>query len=181
GVLEHSGIKIPYFAFFAHDSGKRVKEAPLNMLVAMGITAFFCIAIGVFPGPLYSLLPFAVDYQPYTVSHVVSQLQLLMFAMLAFAILIKKGWYPAEMRSTVLNTDWIYRKALPWLIDKVTKAVSATRRHVLGTVQRRLERFIASVFKVHGPVGILARTWPTGSTVLWVAVLLGATLILYYF
>ncbi|MEL6861139.1 MAG: Na(+)/H(+) antiporter subunit D [Pseudomonadota bacterium] len=37
GVLEHSGIKIPYFTFFGHDSGKRVKEAPFNMLLAMGL------------------------------------------------------------------------------------------------------------------------------------------------
>ncbi|MEO0715211.1 MAG: Na(+)/H(+) antiporter subunit D, partial [Pseudomonadota bacterium] len=46
GVLEHSGIKIPYFAFFGHDSGKRVKEAPFNMLLAMGLASFICIAIG---------------------------------------------------------------------------------------------------------------------------------------
>ncbi|HAY07666.1 MAG TPA: Na(+)/H(+) antiporter subunit D, partial [Hyphomonas sp.] len=46
GVLEHSGIKIPYFAFFSHDSGKRVKEAPFNMLLAMGMAAFLCIAVG---------------------------------------------------------------------------------------------------------------------------------------
>jgi len=31
GVFHHAGIKIPYFAFFAHDSGLRPKEAPLNM------------------------------------------------------------------------------------------------------------------------------------------------------
>jgi len=34
--------------------------------------------------------------------------------------------------------------------------------------------------RLHGPQGIVARTWPTGSTVLWVAFLLGFTLILYY-
>ena len=40
GVVEHAGIKIPYFAFFAHDSGIRTREPPRNMLVAMGIGAF---------------------------------------------------------------------------------------------------------------------------------------------
>jgi multicomponent Na+:H+ antiporter subunit D len=39
GVFHHSGIKIPFFAFFAHDSGKRCEEAPTSMLIAMGITA----------------------------------------------------------------------------------------------------------------------------------------------
>ena len=31
GVLEHSGIKIPYFAFFAHERKSKVKEAPINL------------------------------------------------------------------------------------------------------------------------------------------------------
>jgi len=64
GVLSHSGIKIPYFTFFAHDSGKRPKEAPPNMLLAMGLTAAACIYIGVFPSTLYALLPFNVSYVP---------------------------------------------------------------------------------------------------------------------
>ena len=38
GVLSHSGIKVPYFSFFHHDSGKRPKEAPTHMLIAMGLT-----------------------------------------------------------------------------------------------------------------------------------------------
>src|SRR5690606_2474523 len=58
GVFHHAGIKIPYFAFFAHDSGKRCAEAPLNMLLAMGAAAALCIGIGCFPGLFYSLLPF---------------------------------------------------------------------------------------------------------------------------
>lgn len=113
GVLHHSGIKIPYFAFFAHDSGLRCKEAPLNMLIAMGIAAFLCIAIGVYPDPLYAMLPYEVDYQPYTTSHVLSQLQLVLFSMLAFAVLIRTGVYPPELPSTNLNFDWLYRKAAP--------------------------------------------------------------------
>ncbi|MEI2771510.1 MAG: proton-conducting transporter membrane subunit [Candidatus Competibacter sp.] len=30
GVFHHAGIKIPYFAFFAHDSGIRCQEAPIQ-------------------------------------------------------------------------------------------------------------------------------------------------------
>ena len=36
------------------------------MLIAMGLAAVLCIAIGVFPGPLYALLPYPVDFEPYT-------------------------------------------------------------------------------------------------------------------
>jgi len=110
GVFHHAGIKVPFFTFFGHDSGIRTKEPPLNMLIAMGIAAFLCIFIGIFPGPLYNILPYPVDYVPYTAAHVVGQLQLLMFGALAFCLLILSGYYPAEMRAINLDTDWFYRK-----------------------------------------------------------------------
>ncbi|HRC59700.1 MAG TPA: Na(+)/H(+) antiporter subunit D, partial [Candidatus Propionivibrio aalborgensis] len=109
GVFHHAGIKIPYFAFFSHDSGIRCEEAPRNMLIAMGVAAALCIGIGVFPDALYSILPFPVTYQPYTSSHVVAQLQLLVFSALAFAVLMRTGIYPPELRSVNLDSDWFYR------------------------------------------------------------------------
>jgi len=123
GVLEHSGIKIPYFAFFAHERKNKVKEAPINMLIAMGIAAFLCIAIGVFPKYLYQILPYAVEYQPYTLDHVISQLQLLVFAIIAFLFLVKFKLYPSEIRSTVLNSDWFYRKMLPGIGKPLFKKI----------------------------------------------------------
>jgi multicomponent Na+:H+ antiporter subunit D len=120
GVLEHAGIKVPYYAFFSHDSGIRTKEAPLNMLLAMGIAAFLCVFIGMFPGPLYSLLPYPVDYVPYTASHVVTSLQLLLFGALAYILLTLSGIFPSEMRATNLDADWFYRKgarAFMWVIS----------------------------------------------------------------
>lgn len=110
GVFHHAGIKVPFFTFFAHDSGIRTSDPPRHMVLAMGITAFLCIFIGVVPGPLYSILPYPVDYVPYTAFHVVSQLQLLLFAALAFTLLILSGFYPPEMRAINLDTDWFYRK-----------------------------------------------------------------------
>ncbi len=180
GVLEHSGIKIPYFAFFGHDSGIRCKEAPLNMLIAMGIAAFLCIAIGVYPDPLYAMLPYTMEFEPYTGTHVLTQLQLLFFAMLAFAVLVRTGLYPAELPSVNLNTDWIYRRALPKLYDWLLQMGTRLRAGTLARLQRRLERFISQVYRHHGPEGVMARTWTTGSTVLWVALLLGGYLIFYF-
>jgi multicomponent Na+:H+ antiporter subunit D len=114
------GIKVPYFAFFSHDSGIRTKEAPLNMLIAMGIAAALCIFIGSFPATLYSILPFPVDYVPYTISHVISQLQLLMFSALAFTLLFLSGIYPSEIRAINIDADWFYRKGANgflWLLN----------------------------------------------------------------
>ncbi|MBL8671039.1 MAG: Na(+)/H(+) antiporter subunit D, partial [Alphaproteobacteria bacterium] len=109
GVFHHSGIKIPYFAFFGHDSGIRCKEAPASMLTAMGLTAALCVGIGVYPAPLYALLPYPVDYVPYTGEHVLTQLQLLLFSALAFSVLMRTGIYPPELRSTNLDFDWLWR------------------------------------------------------------------------
>ena len=110
GVVDHAGIKVPFFTFFGHDSGIRAKEPPLNMLLAMGFAAFICVFVGVYPEPLYNLLPFPVDYQPYTGAHVVGQLQLLMFGALAFTLLLLSGYYVPEIRSRNLDADWPYRK-----------------------------------------------------------------------
>ncbi|MBW2455383.1 MAG: Na(+)/H(+) antiporter subunit D, partial [Deltaproteobacteria bacterium] len=121
GVFHHSGIKIPFFAFFSHDSGLRPKEAPPFMLAAMGITACLCVGLGLFPGVLYDLLPYPVDYAPYSVSHVLSQLELLTFSALAFTLLTLAGVYPSEMRATNLDADWLYRKGavlFTWFIHK---------------------------------------------------------------
>ena len=113
GVFHHAGIKIPFFAFFGHDSGLRPKEAPLNMLLAMGIAAVACVVLGSFPMLLYQHLPYAVpDYaMPYTWGHVVQQLQLLLWSALAFASLMLLGLYPPELHSTNLDADWVYRRA----------------------------------------------------------------------
>ena len=113
GVFHHAGIKIPYFAFFHHDSGIRTQEAPRNMLIAMSIAAVLCIFIGSQPQYLYSLLPWEVEYWPYDMTHVLAQLQILFFSALAFVWLNKQGLYPPELHSVNIDIEWFYRKLLP--------------------------------------------------------------------
>ena len=135
GVFHHAGIKIPFFTFYGHDAGHQVKEAPLNMLIAMGITAFLCIFIGIFPQYLYDLLPFHVDYEPYTYGHVMGQLQLLFFSAMAFTLLLLAGIYPAEIRAINIDFDWLYRKggALAYLMLD----------HGLNGINRRVNNVVA--------------------------------------
>jgi len=124
GVFHHAGIKIPFFAFFAHDSGLRPKEAPVNMQIAMGLSAVLCIVIGVNPQWLYAMLPWQMDYTPYDVTHVLTQLQILFFSALAFVWLNKQGLYPPELRSVNLDVEWFYRRPLPaagrWVVARLT-------------------------------------------------------------
>ena len=196
GVMEHSGIKIPFFAFFAHDSGKRVKEAPLNMLIAMGMAAAMCVGVGIFYWYLYDLLPsdpmthhtdshgheHVEPYKPYTAPHVVMQLQLLMFAVLAFVFLMKTKLYPAEERATNLDTDWVYRRFLPTGLEGLSAAYqrgdSAWRKAAVGGIGTLIGR--DGLGKLFDERGIFGRAWATSSMAFWAAVLLGTFLLVYY-
>lgn len=178
GVFHHAGIKIPYFAFFAHDSGLRPKEAPINMLIAMGLAATLCIFIGSQPQYLYSLLPWEVDYWPYDTTHVLTQLQLLFFSALAFVWLNKQGLYPPELRSVNLDADWIYRKFLPVSIHKGiiffrNAKESAINKAIAPMHSARNSFSQSSIAKYH-----LSESWPTGSMVFWISVILLSYLLL---
>jgi len=175
GVFLHAGIKYPWFVFFQKDSGLRPPEAPWNMRLAMGLLALACVLLGVFPQWLYALLPQAPDYVPYTAPHVVSQLQLLLFAGLAFFVLLP---LMRRTRTLSLDLDWFYRRAFPALWEGLERARLATRDHLRRFRHGPLLRGLNLMFRTHGPDGVLSRTWPTGSMLLWVAVMLTLLLIL---
>jgi multicomponent Na+:H+ antiporter subunit D len=174
GVFLHAGIKFPWFVFFQKDSGQRPPEPPINMRLSMWVFSFLCIAIGLFPQPLYQLLPFPVDYQPYSVSHLVTQIQLLLFAGFAFFVLLPM------MRRTLtisLDFDWFYRRFLRVIAEEFTIKTSDAGERFEQNLRRRVEGFIKRLYKHHGPHGILARTWPSGGMVLWVALMLAGILL----
>jgi multicomponent Na+:H+ antiporter subunit D len=174
GVFHHAGIKIPFFAFFAHDSGLRVGEAPANMLLAMALAAAGCIGIGVFPGLLYGLLPWDAGYLPYTYPHVMVQLQLLLFSALAFAWLKLTHVYPPELRSVNLDVDWLYRRLVPRALDRVIGTTGGLRRRTVGTVQRWLRRRTA------GTERAATLHAQTSAAALLVGASLAVYLLLYY-
>ena len=120
GVFLHAGIKFPWFVFFQKDSGLRPKEPPKNMLLAMVLLSFLCILFGIFPNLLYQLLPFDKLYIPYTSDHVIFQLQLLLFAGLAFFVMLP--WLKRTLTIT-LDFDWFYRVGLIKLLDAVRKVI----------------------------------------------------------
>ena len=89
---------------------------------------------------LYNLLPgSAIDvhhgnhvYNAYTFGHVLTQFELLVFAALAFAVLIRMKIYPAEIRAVNLDFDWIYRKFFPsisefWTLETVEHSYCSCR------------------------------------------------------
>lgn len=181
GVFHHAGIKIPYFAFFAHDSGIRTSDPPANMLIAMSIAALLCIAIGVYPSALYSLLPYDTGYSPYDATHVLAQTQLLFFAALAFVWLNLRGLYPPELPSTNLDVDWLYRRVFPTAIRSLLSVIWTLDSTIRQTIRLRLDSFLGHLARRYeGPSDLLSRTRPLGSMVMWVAVLLATYLFLSF-
>jgi len=183
GVFHHAGIKIPYFAFFAHDSGIRTTEPPHNMLLAMAIAAGLCIAIGAFPAhTVYALLPWEATYQPYDITHVLTQLQLLFFSALAFVWLNMKNLYPPELPSTNLDADWLYRRWAPSFIVPIYFAIVSAKDKVAKLVHQTLSKAINRSYdrEKEQPKGYFAQLWPTETMMAWVAVLLTGILLLYY-
>lgn len=178
GVLEHAGIKIPYFAFFAHDQNIPAREAPVNMLAAMSIAAVLCVAIGVFPAMLYNILPYDAPYSPYDMTHVLTQLQLLAFAILAVVFLHRSGRYPAEVPSVNLDAEWFYRRLFPRFYQWLLRLLVLIGNFFGGGLRYCSASLLDGLNKTHGLQGTLGRTWPIGSMVLWVAVLLSVYLIL---
>ncbi len=180
GVFHHAGIKIPFFAFFAHDSGIRCKEAPKNMLLAMGIAALICIFNGSYPWVLYSMLPFPVDYEPYTAAHVLTQSQLLFYSALAFCMLKLTHLYPPELPGINIDAEWTYRWFGPRVIRVAVRSVRDIRADLTWVAARVLSTGHGIIFRHHGPTGMLARSMTASGMVIWVAVLLAVYLLVYF-
>jgi hypothetical protein len=155
GVFLHAGIKFPWFVFFQKDSGLRPPDPPASMRWAMVIFAALCIGLGVWPDPLYAMLPYAVNYVPYTAAHVLTQLQLLLFSGLAFFVMLElpqthtdhhpgRGLVLAQRRALADPLRWCWH---PWSDDAACSlpgwcqnphqrqlAASATARRVAAAV-----------------------------------------------
>lgn len=177
GVFLHAGIKFPWFVFFQKDSGLRPADPPASMRWAMYLFSFLCIALGIWPDPLYALLPYSVNYVPYTAAHVLTQLQLLLFSGLCFFVML--GYLKRTLTIT-LDFDWCWRILGPLLCKMGANVLSALRKG-LGEPCGSLAQMVwLRIDRERGQGGLLLRSWPTGTMALWVMVMLLAYLVFYY-
>jgi len=138
------------------------------MLLAMTIGAALCIFIGCRPDLLYNLLPYAVDYLPYTTTHVLTQMQLLLFASLSVVVLMKSGIYPPELVRENLDFDVVYRKGgriLGWIVNNpIAQGMTALSQTVLDTTPTKIRQLVQKI--------------PSSTTVQWQMILPGLMLLL---
>lgn len=177
GVFLHAGIKFPWFVFFQKDSGLRPADPPSSMRWAMVLFAFLCIALGVWPEPLYRMLPYPVHFEAYTTAHVLTQLQLLLFSGLAFFVMLG---FLKRTPTITLDFDWTWRVLLLALTRRVGAPILAAQTFLGHALSGAVQRFSLGVDRQRAPQGLLVRTWSTSSMALWVMVMLLAYLVLYY-
>jgi len=177
GVFLHAGIKFPWFVFFQKDSGLRPPDPPASLRAAMLLLAFLCVAIGMFPAPLYALLPHAVHYVPYTAGHVVAMLQLLLFSGLAFFLLL-----PLLRRTLTitLDADWLYRRLIPRVLGALESTGGALRELGSLAMVHVVVRAVKAVARSGGAQGALGRSWSMRAMMLWVVAVLAALMLLSY-
>jgi len=143
----------------------------------MFIAAVLCIFIGTQPQYLYALLPWKMEYWPYDMTHVLTQLQLLFFSALAFVWLNKQGLYPPELHSVNIDFEWTYRKLLPATGRVSYYLLHSFNRVITNAIQQSWLGFQSAFQASRLSKYHLASSWPTGSMVLWIGVILGGYLL----
>jgi multicomponent Na+:H+ antiporter subunit D len=107
GTFLSVGLKLPYFTWFGPAAKLEPKKPPRNMSVGMGLVAALCLGYGIVPSFLYKILPFPVEYRPYTGVHLSETLELLTLTFAAFWIL-RKILKPKPR--LLVDLDWFYRR-----------------------------------------------------------------------
>jgi len=177
GTCLYAGFRFPWLVFFRKDSGLRPVDPPAPLRAAMVLVAFLCVAVGVFPGALYGLLPHPVEYVPYTAGHVVAMLQVLAFSGLAFHLLRS---HLARAGAITLDTDWVWRRFVPALWDPAEAGLARVRSAVFDAATGLSLRIARAVARFGSAEGAFGRTWSTRAMVLWVVVLLASLLLFSY-
>jgi multicomponent Na+:H+ antiporter subunit D len=177
GGFLYVGIKFPWFVFFQKDSGMRPAEPPQNMRIAMYLMCAFCIGLGVYPDPLYAILPYPVDYAPYTGAHVIFQFQLLLFSGLAFFLMLKML---KRTLTVTLDFDWFWRGIGRTLASEFDGRATTAWLRLAERCYQSTNRFVDTIYHYHGPESRFGRTWPTGAMAFWTMVLLATYLIAYF-
>jgi len=177
GTFLYAGIKFTWFVFFQTDSGLRPSDPPASMRWGMVLFSFLCIAVGVWAEPLYALLPYPVDFVPYTAAHVLTQLQLLLFSGLAFFVMLP---FLKRTLTITLDADWLWRRLLPGIAMRFDRLGDAATGGLRDATHRVRVGLRAAIVRVQGPTSHFGRTWPIGSMALWMLVMLLGYLVLYY-
>ena len=184
-VVFNAGGRFPWLALFAPAPASTASTEsnhssdPKGLtLAAMVGTALICLVFGWAPGWFYTLLPYSANYHPYSAGHVLEQIQILAVAGTMF-------WFTRQyflpQRGITLDTDWVLRSPMlqVWrlFLHLLGHSYASTSKVIFNS---RMRSYML-IFSLHGPRGVLARSWHTGSIALWVALMLASYILVYNF
>ena len=178
-VVFNAGVRFPWLTFFQEQQSKAVengRDPELSQKLVLLCGAVLCLAVGIFPQQFYSLLPYHGDYHPYNTAHIFEQLQFLLPAALLFFATLP---FTTPAKQIQLDTDWIIRRPLLLIWNNIILRIFAAGENGRGVLVSSLIRGYKVLFHYHGPRGILARSWPTGSIAMWVALMLVSYVIFF--
>jgi len=155
GTFLSTTLKLPYFTWWGPRRAYELVPIPWNMTAGMALAAGLNIFLGVYPQALYAILPYPLDYHPYTHSHLVKSAQLLGFTFLAFWLL--RSRMGGKPRIT-LDTDWLYRRPAGLAYRLTVVTVDRLFGGVEALVLRMAEPLRALLANPHKPAGGLLRT-----------------------
>ncbi len=157
GTFLHTGLKLPYFTWFGPRREMPIRPVPANMYAGMGLAAALSIGIGVYHYPFYELLPYAIDFQPYTSYKLVHTAEYLAFTALAFWLFLD----PLKPTATVsIDTDWFYRAAgkpaRRWVLDPIGAAFDLGAAAAAGIAARAavLPSDLVGAWEKRVPIGV---------------------------
>ena len=135
GVFGVVGVLLPWRIFFGPEKGLKAKQPPANMVLAMLLAAGLCAGVGLFPGRLYRLLPFETAYSPYTLAHLLEQLQVMGFVGLGLSVLFRLRLLPVPKAGLLIDTDWFYIRAAGLLFrffDRVLNGINGWADRIIA-------------------------------------------------
>ena len=150
GTFLHTGLKLPWFTFAGPRRGPAPGPVPRSMTAAMLLAAGLCLLIGLWPAGLYRLLPFPIDWEPYTPAHVLESLELLAGTALGFALLRRHlGGEP----TITVDTDRLYRALGRVVADHLAPAAARGSARLEAAAARLTAPPLGTARAVAGPVG----------------------------
>ena len=157
-----------------------IKTHPYLCSSPWGLGALASIVIGVYPQTLYQILPFSSDYSAFHLDHFIEQMELVIFACLAYLIIKKLHLIPREKNITLLDIDWLAR-ALPYHFRNEYQEQYLQKRQQIALFQHHLSQYFTQALRASFQMnGLIVREHSVGFMALWIAIMLAVILLLVY-
>lgn len=171
----YAGVRVLWEGFLKPPGSRQpasIDDAPAPMAAAMGLLVVALLLTGTVPGLTDWLRPQASDYTPLYAGKIIGHMQMLLFSLAAYVLLVRAGFgLPRSRPATWLDAEWLYRRALPTIAGVARRALISLRNRALQIIGRMST-------PGHGRVSAtLERSWPIGLMGLWAAALLAALLL----